>query len=687
MLSDIQRPVSASVVKSIWRSVLAGNAGPVDPIFPEKGFYFTDFAGVANATTLRSLSGWSAYNSASSVSARRDQWVVQSEHVTRTATSQDFDVAPGLFVVGRPALSTDHIFKTKLVTIPDNGNAIFVVVAATAQNNAVIFECTNSSGLMQNFVLSKNVNGTRTQLFTLAGASSTLGRRLQAGDEIELHVIGQRVHLFVNGYRITAVAGVDLDTGGAYTKGDVCGFGTGQGVGAVFDDIYIAGIVASMSVSATPIFWPGSLAQAGRSVTLSGTYTGDVQALDYRVVNSVTGTTVKDWARIQSPTIALGSWAATAFVPMSSNSTNPKVRIQVRPANEVDARVLSTETAVGICVGSYGQSNSFYRGQGSATSHSVSNAYTFAQDSGSEWQGGASTTVVRSQLWATKLSEVIGIPCGIFIAGSGSKTLLELSTRGAGMLDEMEALCAQANAFGFVSSWLWTQGEAEASAAAPYDETAYRSQFDVLMSELRTGASGGFAATFGICTIGHTSGGHISGTTFGDANWSAVRAGSSRLVDKPGVFMATHLTDAILADSLHYTANSYVENGRRAGLSMRKALGYGVYDGRGPLVTGATRSGAVVMLAIDLNGAASIAGTGLTHYQVSADNFATLLTVSSAVVSGGNITLTLSADPAAAVKVRSFYGMDWTTPVRAIGTYADGTTIPVEPIFTAITSN
>jgi len=31
MLSDIQRPVSASVVKSIWRSVLAGNAGPVIP--------------------------------------------------------------------------------------------------------------------------------------------------------------------------------------------------------------------------------------------------------------------------------------------------------------------------------------------------------------------------------------------------------------------------------------------------------------------------------------------------------------------------------------------------------------------------------------------------------------------------------------------------------------------------------
>ena len=31
MLSDIQRPVSASVVKSIWRSVLAGNANPAPP--------------------------------------------------------------------------------------------------------------------------------------------------------------------------------------------------------------------------------------------------------------------------------------------------------------------------------------------------------------------------------------------------------------------------------------------------------------------------------------------------------------------------------------------------------------------------------------------------------------------------------------------------------------------------------
>ena len=96
---------------------------------------------------------------------------------------------------------------------------------------------------------------------------------------------------------------------------------------------------------------------------------------------------------------------------------------------------------------------------------------------------------------------------------------------------------------------------------------------------------------------------------------------------------------------------------------------------------------AVITLPVDLNGAASLAGTGLTNYQVSTDDFATTKTISSVAVSGSNIVLTLSADPGAPVKVRSFYGMTYSSPVRAIGTYADATTIPVEPLYVAITSS
>jgi len=682
-------PIDSQIFNKVARpDFKPGKSGGVTP-FPPKSFYFTDFTGIANNTALRSLAGWSAYNSTSSTAASRDQWQVQSNAITRMNVSNDYATAPGTFVVGRDTGGTNHTIRCKLTTIPDSGSAIFIVAAATHQQNCVLFECTNASGNMQNLTLRKNVGGTLTQLLSVAGTTTPLGRRLQAGDEIELQIIGQFAHLLINGRRITPDAGTSLDTGGAFTKGQIAGFGTGQGTGAVLDDVYVAQLGGVVTMASTPVFWPGSLTLGGRNVSLSGTYSGDVHALDYRVLNDATDAVVKDWSRVSGATVAAGAWSGSMFVPMGSNATNPKVRVQVRAANDTDVRSLSTTTAVGLVVGSYGQSNSVYRGQVSATSHSVSNAYTFAQDASSVWQGGATTTATRSQLWATKLSQAIGVPVGVFVGGSGSKSIVELSTRGSGnnVLDDMEALCQSANAYGFISAWLWTQGEAEASGAQAFSESAYRSQFDVLLSELRGPIAANSSVPVGICVIGSTTGGHISGTTFGDANWSAARACLSRLVDKPGVFMATNLADGTLIDGIHYVADTYVENGRRAGMSMVAAMGYGGANGRGPLITGATRSGATITLAVDLNGASSMSGTGLTNYQVSTDDFATLKTISSAAVSGSTIVLTLSADPGATVKVRSFYGMDFGSPVRAVGSYADGTSIPVEPLFIPIASN
>lgn len=658
--------------------------GPREPAFPAKPYYAQDFAGIANTTTLRSLPGWAAYNSASSTNAKRDQWLVQNNAITRAATSQDYDTAPGLFVIGRDSGSTNHTIRCKLAALPSNGNALMIVVAATDQQNCVVMQCVNSGGVMQSFSLRKNVAGTLTTLPIVTGPTGGLGRSLQVGDEIELQAIGQYVHLFVNGRRITADTGSSLDTGGAFTKGSVCGFGTAQGTGVVFDDVYVAPLVGVVTMDATPIFWPGSLVQGGRNVPLSGTYSGDVQALDYRVLNDATNAVVKDWARVSGAAISSGAWSGSMFVPMGSLAVNPKVRVQVRAANDVDARALSTPTTVGLTVGSYGQSNSSYRGQGTATAHAVANAYSWSQDDNSKWLGGAATTTTRSQLWATKIAERCGIPVGVFVYGAGSQTIVSLTADGAGYFDNLEAAATSANAYGFIQSWLWTQGEAEASAAQAFNETAYRATFDTLLGKLRGAIAGRADAPVGICVIGHTSGGHISGATFGDANWSATRAGLTRLLDKPGVFMATHLTDATLTDSLHYVANAYVENGRRAGMSMAAALGYGGANGRGSLVIGVARSGVTITLTVDLNGASSISGTGLTNYQVSANDFATTLAISSVAVSGGNIVITLAADPGVPIKVRSFYGMTWTSPVRAVGYYADGTSIPVEPIYTPL---
>ena len=204
----------------------ASGSGPSEPSFPAKDFYFADFAGIADATTLRSLTGWSAYNSASSTSIMRDQWKIQSNRALRMDANHDYAAGVGVFVVGRNAGGVDHTIRAKITALPFAGGAIYLAVAATAENQCAVFECTNSAGVMQNFILRKIVAGSSTTLMSQASATSGLGRPLQAGDEIEIQVVGQFVHLFVNGRRITPDAGANLDTGGAFTKGSIVGFGT-----------------------------------------------------------------------------------------------------------------------------------------------------------------------------------------------------------------------------------------------------------------------------------------------------------------------------------------------------------------------------------------------------------------------------------------------------------------------------
>lgn len=140
-----------------------------------------------------------------------------------------------------------------------------------------------------------------------------------------------------------------------------------------------------------------------------------------------------------------------------------------------------------------------------------------------------------------------------------------------------------------------------------------------------------------------------------------------------------------VAPDYHLTALGYTELNRRDAQTAAKLMGASTYDGRGPIITSGTRSGAVITMAVNLNGAASIAGSSVTGFDVSADNFATLLTISSVNVSGGNVVITLAADPATAVKVRSYWGYKPTQSSVITGTYADGTTIQAEPIYNPIT--
>jgi hypothetical protein len=152
-------------------------------------------------------------------------------------------------------------------------------------------------------------------------------------------------------------------------------------------------------------------------------------------------------------------------------------------------------------------------------------------------------------------------------------------------------------------------------------------------------------------------------------------------------YLAYHPIGVLFTDAIHFLRDGklgYWETNRRMGLSVSKQLtGTGI-SGFGPKAVGtASRSGAVITLPIDLNGAASIAGTALTSWQVAATTdtgFATLLPISSVAVSGSNVVITLASAPSGPVRIRNYYGARPDDSAWVIGTYADASTIPMAPV-------
>lgn len=162
-------------------------------------------------------------------------------------------------------------------------------------------------------------------------------------------------------------------------------------------------------------------------------------------------------------------------------------------------------------------------------------------------------------------------------------------------------------------------------------------------------------------------------------------------------------------DWYHYkavAATGYPSMGRRAGYSIAKYLGINTPDGRGPLPNALSRSGAVLTLSLDMNGAtgltdlvtsSTISGDtrgapalsgALYGYEVSPDDFTSLLAISSIVRSGNTLVITLAADPGKPVKLRSFHGASYEDRYLFWGTYANGRdNIPVAPIINYLTSN
>lgn len=158
--------------------------------------------------------------------------------------------------------------------------------------------------------------------------------------------------------------------------------------------------------------------------------------------------------------------------------------------------------------------------------------------------------------------------------------------------------------------------------------------------------------------VGNTTTSDVAFAT--DASWQTCLDTDRDFADnETNAYPAATQYDLARADTYHLTGPSYRHSGLRAAQSVLKFFGLQSNDGAHVSTVSASRVGAVITVALDLNGGTVLnfadtttVGLAQAGWQVSSDNFVTPLTISSTAFTANQPVLTLSADPGVACKVR-----------------------------------
>ena len=424
-----------------------------------------------------------------------------------------------------------------------------------------------------------------------------------------------------------------------------------------------------------------------RLITFTGTYSGSPLSWAYRLRRRSTGAVVKDWTAF-TPTAGAGVWSADLTIAAGGPYL---ADFGWTGADNLTRITTSNYFAVGILICVWGQSEAGFATSVNGTPGYGGNDLLFPYCYYSSYRG---TTTQRwmddltpeSRQYNTNvvgicksLSDATGLPVGAAAIGVAGQAIGALLPGGALWNSTLVPMVTAIG--GNVEHWIWWQGQAEALSLSSY--ASYASDFATLKTGLAT-LGGRAGAKFSIQLVGKDT--DIVNDSTKTARAQGFRSLQVSLVNGTDTFMGSSALGSPLRDNIHYTDAGCVALLRREGMSIANRM-YGslAYDGRGPLVTSASRALAVITLAIDLNGASGISGAALTGYEVSNDDFSTNLTISSATVTANQIVITLSGVPSGTVKVRSFAQGNYDDSSLAVGAYPDSVTIPVFPIVNPIT--
>lgn len=461
-------------------------------------------------------------------------------------------------------------------------------------------------------------------------------------------------------------------------------------------------------------------------IWVGGDFIGTATRWGYRVMSASNGATpmtvVQDFREVTDVTIGAAKFKTFRYVAELPVGGPYIIETFMTDSDGVTSLVGSKRVTIGGTAGlTYGQSNSVKMGDSVNGKLSTFNRLVPSQP----YLGNNTDGVPTYELTGMGTDEYTyscNVECSRIIAEATGTPCLTLSTgipgSGIAYLEQDSTMAATFQVSrdmidGVIDYVIWDQGEGDRDGVDPPNSYFDKLESIYLKAISRTGNPN---LLFVISPIGRFS---STNPPNGNTTWAKmdtyarlVKLAGDALVQKyPGKVIYGSSKLGILHgtnDPYHYFPEGYMETSRRCGRTIAKALGKSVPDGRGPIATGITRSGATITVAMDMNGAATLTdmiekatvsdnqrGTpalsgALYGYEVSSDNFTSLLAISSIAPSSDrkSLVITLAADPGKPVSLRSYHGASYDDRYMFWGTgYANGyEDVPIWPILNYLTS-
>lgn len=403
----------------------------------------------------------------------------------------------------------------------------------------------------------------------------------------------------------------------------------------------------------------------GKSITISGTYTGNASVIEARIVDFTSGTAITAWKPVATfPTG--GTYSGVINVPQGC-----WYRVQVRDGvnNAITAQG-SNSFGVGIVIAMLGQSNMENRratpgGYPLGDKRSIYFRDTLVWDrignindsaALNTEQGGAgygSPTLNGDSngagfvYTANLIAQHFNLPvCLVEFAASGASITVWMS----GQTHWNNFVTRAGLAGGDFELALWHQGESDANTMSI---ATYKTNLTTLHTQLKT-LTGRNNNTFKLGVIGLGIG-SFSGSSEGE--FGKIRQAHLEYArENAGAFYSTSAHDTYTTDGVHLGGDSFNKIARRDAKSIIAQMGYGV-SAAGPRIGSATRSGSLITINIIHSGGSTLAdggggtGSSLTGFEVF-DNGVLMTILSTQITSNSTIELLLSAVPSGVVTLQ-----------------------------------